>query len=75
MGAQWGCDIVRVKEAGGHAVNELYNVSMSYRPGRVVYHQLVSPRILDDPPVIDVFEGITGHLLLVGAATAILISV
>lgn len=28
----------RVKEAGGHAVNELYNVSMSYRPGRVVYH-------------------------------------
>lgn len=32
----------RVKEAGGHAVNELYNVSMSYRPGRVVDHQLVS---------------------------------
>lgn len=32
----------RVEQAGGHAVNELYDVSMSHRPGGVVYHQLVS---------------------------------
>lgn len=32
------------------------------------------PGILDDPPVVDVFEGVTGHLLLVGAASAILVS-
>lgn len=32
----------RVKEAGGHAVNKLYDVSMAHWPGRVVHHQLMS---------------------------------
>lgn len=32
------------------------------------------PGILHDPPVVDVFEGITGHLLLVRAASAVLVS-
>lgn len=31
------------------------------------------PRILHDPPVVDVFEGIAGHLLLMGAPSAVLI--
>lgn len=35
----------------------------------------VPPRILYDPPVVDIFEGVTGHLLLVGAASATLVSV
>lgn len=33
------------------------------------------PRILNDPPVIDILEGVTSHLLLVGAASAILVPV
>ena len=33
------------------------------------------PGILYNPPVIDIFEGVTGHLLLVGAASAVLVSV
>ena len=32
------------------------------------------PGVLDNPPVVDVLEGVAGHLLLVGAATAVLIS-
>lgn len=30
-------------------------------------------RVLDDPPVVDVLEGVAGHLLLVGAAPPIFI--
>lgn len=73
MGAQGGRHIVRVEEAGGHAVYELYHVAVPHGPRRAAHHQLVPPGILHDPPVIDVLEGVTGHLLLVGAATAVLI--
>lgn len=43
-------------------------------PAREAQELYAPPRILDDPPVVDVFEGVTGHLLLVGAASAVLIA-
>lgn len=73
MGAQGGGDVMRVEEARGHAVHQLHDVAVPHGPRGVVHHQLVPPGVLDNPPVVDVLEGVAGHLLLVGAATAILI--
>lgn len=47
----------------------LASVRSGWRPG-----PYAPPGVLDDPPVVDIFEGVTGHLLLVGAAPAVLVA-
>lgn len=55
-------------------MKQLNNIAMSDRSGWAADHETVSPRVFNNPPVVDIFERIAGHLLLVGAATAIFIS-
>lgn len=52
-------------DAGGRAQTRL---------GTSGQHRHSPLGVLDDPPVVDVLEGVAGHLLLVGAATAVLIT-
>jgi len=65
VGAQGRSHVVRVEEAGGHAMHQLHHVPVPHGPRGVTHHQLMPPGILHDPPVVDIFEGVTGHLLLV----------
>lgn len=54
-------------------MNQLDDITVTDRSRRSVDHQLLPARIFDDPPVVDIFEGITGDLLLVRAAPPIVI--
>ena len=66
-----GGNVVGVKGAVGHAVDQLDGVPVLDGVDGLGDRQLLPLRPLDDPPVVDVLEGVAGDLLLVGGAPTV----
>ncbi len=70
-----GGNVVGVESAVRHAVHDLNNVAVLDVVDGLGHNEGLPLRPLDDPPVVDVLECVTGYLLLVGRATAIFIPI
>lgn len=47
---------------------------MNFTKKSKITNKYIPPRVFNNPPVVDIFKRIAGHLLLVGATAAIFIS-
>ncbi len=65
MGRHGRRHVVGVECAVGEAVHQLDGIAVLDAVNRLLDDQILAVRPLDDPPVVDVLEGVAGDLLLV----------
>jgi hypothetical protein len=68
------CNIMWIQRTTGHSMHKLYHIPMMDCIHWLWYHQVTTLWSLYNPPIIDIFKGIAGHLLLVWATSLIRIS-
>ena len=66
---------MRVEGAVRHAVDNLDNVAVLDAVNWLLDGKLLPVGPLDNPPVVDVLEGVAGNLLLVGGAPPVTVPV
>ena len=67
--------VVGVEGAVGEAVHQLDDLAVLDAVQRLLHGQVLAVWSLDDPPVVDILEGVAGHLLLVRGPSPVGISV